>query len=164
MSTITIEKMVDFLRELRERELNTQAVISSKSENLLYYYQDRIDHLNAIIEILKTNEFNDYQQLAMRTANNLTQEQMVLNGVLGLSGETGEIADLVKKATFQGHMLNHRKMVEEAGDTLWYLALLAQGLGVTLGQLAEYNIAKLQRRYPYGFDPERSINRESEKE
>ena len=99
----------------------------------------------------------------MRTANNLTPEQLILNGVLGLNGEAGEIADLYKKASFQGHELDKQRMIEELGDSLWYCAILAQGLGVTLNEVATMNIAKLKKRYPKGFDPERSKNRESEK-
>lgn len=109
-------------------------------------------------------KFEDYQWLAMRTAKTLNQEQLITNGVLGANGEAGEIADILKKAMFQGHELDREKMIEECGDLLWYCAILAQGLGTTLGQIAHQNIEKLQKRYPDGFDPERSKNRESESE
>jgi NTP pyrophosphatase (non-canonical NTP hydrolase) len=51
-------------------------------------------------------------------------------------------------------------MIEELGDVLWYCAELACGLGVTLDEVAMRNIDKLRRRYPEGFDAERSINRD----
>ena len=48
---------------------------------------------------------NEYQKAALRTENteNQTQNSLLINGVLGLCGESGEVADLVKKARFQGH-------------------------------------------------------------
>lgn len=55
-------------------------------------------------------------------------------------------------------------MAEEAGDVLWYLAEIADALGITLEDIARRNIAKLRNRYPDGFDPERSRNREGEHE
>lgn len=104
---------------------------------------------------------NEYQMLAQRTCNiTNTMLDKIENGCLGLAGESGECADLYKKYRFQGHGLLVDKMVEELGDVLWYCAELAEGLGVTLDEVAERNIAKLRRRYPEGFDPERSIHRE----
>lgn len=164
---MTKESMLDFLRERREESLNHQAVIINRtSETYQQLVQDKIDAYNAIINYmsLEISEFYDYQRAAMRTANNLTSEQLILNGVLGLNGEAGEIADLYKKASFQGHELDKQRMIEECGDLLWYCAIMAQGLGVTLNEVATMNITKLKRRYPKGFDPERSKNRESEKQ
>jgi len=106
--------------------------------------------------------FDEYQSAAMRTAALGTPEDQLACAGLGLAGEAGEVADLVKKLLFHGHPLDaaaHQKLVKEAGDVLWYLALLAFRLGVTLGQIAEENIFKLRVRYPQGFDPERSRNR-----
>ena len=50
-------------------------------------------------------------------------------------------------------------MLEEAGDVLWYIAELAAGLNATLEEVAQHNIDKLKKRYPQGFDPQRSIHR-----
>lgn len=105
---------------------------------------------------------NEYQKLAQRTANTKTIYDKIENGVLGLCGETGECADILKKYLHQGHEFEHEKMLEELGDVLWYVAELAFGLGVTLEEVAERNIEKLKRRYPQGFEAERSINREEE--
>lgn len=160
----TKQALIDFLREQRERALNMQAVVTGgKSEHLLDYYQENIDKFNDIIELISANEFNDYQQKALRTANKLTKTQMIFNGVLGLNGEAGEIADLLKKHLFQGHELDEKKMAMELGDVLWYIAILANGLGFNLNEVASMNITKLEWRYPNGFDPDRSKNREGEK-
>lgn len=104
---------------------------------------------------------NEYQLLAQRTANTKGRSGKIENEILGLCGETGECADLIKKYMFQEHELDKDKMVEELGDVLWYCAELATGLGVTLDEVARRNIDKLKARYPEGFDPERSIHREA---
>lgn len=104
---------------------------------------------------------NEYQQLAQRTSNNaLTQEEHLINGALGLCGEAGEVADLIKKTTMQGHALDRARICEELGDVCWYLAETATALGESLESIMTANIAKLRRRYPEGFDAERSRNRE----
>lgn len=188
-------------------------------------------------------EIRQYQALAMRTSPE--GHDRILNGCMGLIGETGEIVDLVKKWKFQSGdnaALPVDKLIDECGDVLWYCAELATGLNVSLediyeqaseefdfmrdlnteseielsaGRLAmiavrpflnydvpepktkkweavrlseiksnivgimctirdflevhckvtmsgamDYNIAKLRKRYPEGFDPERSLHRE----
>jgi len=103
--------------------------------------------------------FNEYQQLAYRTAAGLGEDELVLNGVMGLCGEAGECIDIVKKHKFQGHDLDANKLLDEASDCLWYLAAIASGLGVSLESIAIHNIEKLKRRYPDGFEVEKSTNR-----
>ncbi len=102
---------------------------------------------------------NEYQALAMRTSNARTPSDKIENGVLGLNGEAGEVADLLKKYLFQGHELDQNKLVDEMGDVLWYLAELSDGLDVPLAEVARRNIEKLRERYPDGFDRERSVHR-----
>ena len=104
-------------------------------------------------------ELNEYQKLAQRTANDQTKWGKIENGCLGLAGEAGECCDLLKKYLFQGHELDEERMAEELGDVLWYCAELAAGLGLTLEEVARRNVEKLKRRYPEGFDAERSRNR-----
>lgn len=104
---------------------------------------------------------NEYQNLAMRTSGKYdTVEDGLLNGILGLIGESGEVVDHIKKVIFQGHELNTDLITEELGDILWYVALLSDGISVPLDVIMEENIAKLKRRYPDGFDAERSRERE----
>ena len=102
----------------------------------------------------------EYQKLAMRTnKSEATQEENLINGCLGLAGEAGEVCDIVKKYMFQGHNLETQKIVDELSDVLWYVALTAQGIGCDLDSIMEHNINKLKKRYPNGFEAERSINR-----
>ena len=100
-----------------------------------------------------------YQMAALKTSSCKTSHEKIENGALGLCGEAGECADLVKKYMFQGHALDRERLAEELGDVLWYCAELAAGLGMKLSEVAQMNIRKLEKRYPYGFDADRSRNR-----
>lgn len=106
--------------------------------------------------------FNEYQKLAERTDNaqGKTINDLYLNACMGMVGESAETLEHMKKYLFQGHELNRDKLIEEAGDTLWYIAKLARVCGITLEELAKRNIEKLEKRYPEKkFKAERSINR-----
>lgn len=105
---------------------------------------------------------NEYQCLALRTASSSQPYDHILNGVMGLNGEAGECIDIVKKNMFQGHTLDIDKLIDELGDVLWYVAITADGIGVQLEDIMQHNIDKLRKRYPDGFDAERSIHREDE--
>lgn len=107
-------------------------------------------------------EINEYQKLALRTANSDKSEDLILNGILGLCGETGEVSDLIKKYMFQGHDLNEEKIINELGDVCWYIAIMATGLNVDLETVMKKNIEKLMKRYPDGFAAEKSINRKDD--
>ena len=171
----------------------------------------------------------DYQRLAMRTSPE--GHDRMLNGCMGLIGESGEVVDIVKKWKFQSGdhaQLPKAKLIEELGDVLWYCAEVSTAMGVnmmdakkhfgieglaydgqihieaiflskmanditddylgpdvsmetiykvahiidlieymlncycecTLADCMQLNIDKLKRRYPDGFDPERSLHRE----
>ena len=104
---------------------------------------------------------NEYQKLAMTTLNpQLDKKDILINGVMGLCGESGEAIDIVKKWLAQGHELDREKLAKELGDIAWYLAETACALDLTLEDVMEANIQKLKKRYPEGFDSVRSIARE----
>lgn len=103
---------------------------------------------------------NEYQKLAMTTLNpELSDRDVLINGVMGLCGEAGEAIDIVKKHLHQGHPLDKEALVKELGDIAWYLAETATALGVSLEEVMERNIEKLKKRYPQGFSSENSQNR-----
>ncbi len=129
-------------------------------------------------------EIREYQDLAMRTNDGACSSRVqlkideffadllkadsdetiidpgeLLNGALGLPGEAGEVADLVKKYIFHGHDLNRGELVKEIGDVCWYLALLCHAIDVPLEVVMISNIEKLRNRYPEGFSESASINR-----
>ena len=103
---------------------------------------------------------NEYQQLALTTLNpKLSKKDVLINGVMGLCGESGEVIDIVKKHLAQGHDLDREALIKELGDVAWYLAETAAALDVSLEEVCSRNIDKLRRRYPQGFSEEQSQNR-----
>ena len=103
---------------------------------------------------------NEYQKLAMTTLNSeLDKKDVLINGVMGLCGESGEVIDIVKKHLAQGHELDKEKIIKELGDVAWYMAEIATVLDVELEDVLVQNIEKLKKRYPEGFSVEKSIHR-----
>ena len=103
---------------------------------------------------------NEYQKLAMTTLNPaLSKKDVLINGVMGLCGESGEAIDIVKKHLAQGHALDREALIKELGDIAWYLAETTTALDVSLDEIFVRNIEKLKKRYPQGFAAERSVNR-----
>lgn len=100
---------------------------------------------------------SEYQALAMKTASPTNKD--IIQAVLGLTDEVGELAKLVKNHRAQGHALDVKNISEEAGDLCWYLALLADTCGLNLDTIMENNIIKLKARYGDKFTAERSIDR-----
>lgn len=92
---------------------------------------------------------NEYQRKAMRTATLKCRD--MANSALGLAGEAGEAAGEVKKCLYQGREWDVEKIIEKLGDVLWYVALTADILNVPLDFVMEYNLDKLQKRYPDEF-------------
>ena len=103
---------------------------------------------------------NEYQRLAMTTLNPaLDQKDVLINGVMGLCGESGEAIDIVKKWLAQGHELDKEKLAKELGDIAWYLAETAYALEIPLEDILQANLDKLRKRYPEGFETKRSLVR-----
>ena len=105
---------------------------------------------------------NEYQAAALRTAqtDKLTASDILLNSALGLCGESGEVADLLKKYHFQGHNLDLDHVAKELGDVAWYLAVGAYAIGFDLETILQMNVDKLKARYPDGFSTDRSLHRD----
>ena len=105
---------------------------------------------------------NEYQELAMKTVNpKLNKDEMLINSVMGLCGESGEAIDIVKKWFAHGHMLDKEHLKKELGDIAWYLAEASTALGISLEEVLEANIDKLRKRYPEGFETKRSLERDN---
>jgi NTP pyrophosphatase (non-canonical NTP hydrolase) len=98
-------------------------------------------------------ELNEYQELAARTDldNNIPIVEMQKCFAMGLAGEAGETVDIIKKHFYHKRPLNPTDLLEELGDTLWYLSMLALKFNISLQEIAIANIAKLAKRYPQGF-------------
>ena len=103
---------------------------------------------------------NHYQELALRTINpELSPKEQLLNGLMGLCGESGEAIDIMKKHLAQKHDLDKGHLAKELGDVAWYLAIAAYFLGYDLETIMNMNIEKLQERYPVKFESDLSIHR-----
>ena len=96
--------------------------------------------------------FDDYQRSAARTVNPaLNDAQRLLDAAAGLAEEAGEVLGLVRKHVMQQRSLDRDAVVQELGDALWCLTVVAGTLGVSLSDVARANEAKLRDRHPDGF-------------
>jgi len=109
----------------------------------------------------------DYAAFLSRTNSLEIQEDcnvtQLLTAALGLSAESGEFTEVVKKIFFQGKPYNEDNvfhMKRELGDICWYLAQACMALDTTFDEVIEMNVDKLMARYPGGnFDVHYSENR-----
>ncbi len=114
------------------------------------------------------NENESYTDLALKTLNKdvFEQKDLILNASLGLSGEVGEVNDIIKKYMYHGHKLDDdtkEKIILELGDVCWYVALMAWAIDKTkFEDVLNKNIAKLEKRYHGEFSTEKSINRKED--
>ena len=97
----------------------------------------------------------EYQKLSRETAQYPDKGANFVYPTLGLSGETGEVAEKIKKILRDyGGVVDETRRTEimkELGDVLWYLAQLATELGLSLEEVAEANLAKLASRQKRGM-------------
>ena len=101
----------------------------------------------------KVSDLDMYQQVAKTTAI-YPREQAIIYPTLGLTGEAGEVANKVKKIIRDGSDKTSEDMVQalssEIGDCLWYIAILADDVGVKLSDIANANLEKLANRKEKG--------------
>ncbi|WP_193612337.1 nucleoside triphosphate pyrophosphohydrolase family protein [Nocardioides lijunqiniae] len=95
-------------------------------------------------------DLDDYQRAAMRTARDKDAPDEFMHLVLGLVGEAGEVAEKVKKLVRDENSdlarLDRDDMAAELGDVLWYAAVLADFLDLSLSDVAQRNVDKLADR------------------
>lgn len=109
---------------------------------------------------------NKYQELALKTEKTPyftygTHEQSrLVHALFGMSSESGEIADALKKFFIYGKPLDNTNVIEECGDLLWYISLALDAVGATMEEAMEKNIAKLKARYGDKFTQEKALNRD----
>jgi NTP pyrophosphatase (non-canonical NTP hydrolase) len=92
---------------------------------------------------------NEYQDLAYATAI-YPASAAITYPALGLASEAGEVCGKIKKMIRDGKHLDREDMVAELGDVLWYVAVLAEDLNISLDLIAEANINKLAMRKARG--------------
>lgn len=109
----------------------------------------------------------DFTNKALRTETSEFRNQpnpRILHAAIGLCTESGELIDALKKSTFYGRELDVVNVKEEAGDILWYLAILFDELGTDFETEMARVISKLEIRFPDKFEEKLAYNRNLEKE
>lgn len=108
-------------------------------------------------------DFNSYQEFTKTTAKypgaGTSNEHALIYCTLGLAGESGEVADKIKKLIRDEGGFDRLKdlepktrleLVKELGDILWYISRMSDELGFRLSEVAELNMAKLSSRKARG--------------
>lgn len=95
--------------------------------------------------------FDEYQDTLLKLSFKNGEPVPVTVCALGLVGEAGEVADLLKKQLWHGRFVQPAEFARELGDVLWYVQALANLFGFSLSEIAQMNIDKLKHRYPNGF-------------
>jgi len=120
--------------------------------------------------------FDDFDKSVSRTWKKQDFKDAISNAALGLTGEAGEVADLIKKAVYHGrgwkdyngimysecptaNSINPLDVKDELSDVLFYVSAMAQEFGFTLEDIAHHNKEKLEKRYKEGFTTEESANK-----
>ena len=149
------------------------AILIANRDNLNELKNSMNELSNAILEFgdfleewIKQTE--SYTDLALKTLNKdvFEQKDLILNASLGLSGEVGEVNDIIKKYMYHGHKLDDdtkEKIILELGDVCWYVALMAWAIDKTkFEDVLNKNITKLEKRYHGEFTTEKSVNRKED--
>lgn len=124
---------------------------------------DLIQQCNNFMENIPDHELtsNEYQQLAERTINKkLSDKEIEMHAIHGMCSEVGEIQSIYQKV-YQGHEFDEAHVMSEIGDLLWFIAEYCTVKGYTVEQVMRNNIDKLKKRYPEGFEAEKSLNRKA---
>lgn len=101
----------------------------------------------------------EYQRLSRRTqSENLSIEDKRRHALFGLSAEVGEILSLFQHE-YQGKPVQKESVLDECSDLCWFLCELLDTYNIDFSEVLEYNVAKLLKRYPEGFNAERSEKR-----
>ncbi|WDS60531.1 hypothetical protein BC6_00016 [Bacillus phage BC-6] len=112
--------------------------------------------------------FSDFDRSVKRTWKDQSFKDAVSNASLGLTGEAGEVADLIKKAIYHGRGFSEipnsggiqkKDVKDELSDVLFYVSAMAQEFGFTLEEVARHNKEKLEKRYEKGFTIEESAQK-----
>lgn len=100
------------------------------------------DHSDMVVALVKPGE----EIVATFTPSSAH----ILHMAVGISGESGELLDAIKKNVFYNKPLDRVNVIEELGDLEFYMEGLRQGLGITRDEVLEANIQKLFKRYSSG--------------
>ncbi len=134
MQTVDLNKYSEFVEK-----------VTSKDSNSLTDFMNRLNRLDANYEAFGPNG-------EMQHGPDINVPLLITAGI-GLSSESGEFSEIVKKLLFHGKPLNKENydhMVSELGDVIWYWTNACRALGVNPNDVVAQNVAKLEARYPGG--------------
>lgn len=104
---------------------------------------------------------NEYQKKAQRFINPALRDiQVEAHALHGLLSEVGELHGIYQKV-YQGHAFDTEHAKKELGDVLWMIAEYATVMGWDLDDVAQTNLDKLNKRYPNGFEVDKSLHRKA---
>ena len=101
----------------------------------------------------------EYQNGARRTCPRYDDNwDRLYHAVFGLNSEAGEVAGILQKK-FQGHNVDREHLMKELGDCLWMISEACDALNTDMEEVMKINIRKLEKRYPDGFEADKSLHR-----
>lgn len=149
---------------------NVRQELPRGNERYIKVAVDEDGENGAVVEVTPTKDefniyqphltLNGYQSMAYKNIqkHNSRQEE-VMHWAVGLGEEAGETLSVIKHKYYGGGY-DVADLVGELGDTLWHIAALCSTLGISIEDVAAFNLAKLNHRYPSDkFDYDRSMNR-----
>ena len=118
------------------------------------------------VDAVTSNESKSSESFSVRLRDLYSEGlpvERLLTAAVGMSAESGEFIEVVKKMIFQGKPVNEENLFHlkrELGDVMWYVAQACMALDTTFDEIVEMNVEKLKKRYPGGeFDVHKSENR-----
>ena len=130
--------------------------------DFLMDYQEFVDEVSSDATRNINNSFTDALDIVDEQGVEVSR---LLTSAIGLAGESGEFNELCKKTVFQGREMDEDTVTHlksELADIMWYVAQGCLALDTSIEELIDINTAKLEKRYPGGFDEFRSENRAEE--
>lgn len=88
-----------------------------------------------------------------------SKEAEILDWILGLCGESGEVSDLIKHHIFHKEDLDKMKLAKELGDVLWYVSAIASAYHINMNSIITLNVNKLRHRYGEKYNNKASAQR-----
>lgn len=137
------------------------AEITEKGTDMDYELQDYVDFVDEVTSDA-SKDADAFSDALDEIASEQVSPERLITAALGICAEGGEFTEIVKKAVFQGKPLDsdaQYHMKRELGDIMWYIAQACMALDITLEEVIDENIKKLESRYPDGFEVFRSENR-----
>jgi len=118
------------------------------------------------VDAVTSNESKNSESFSVRLRELYSEGlpvERLLTAAVGMSAESGEFTEIVKKMIFQGKPVNDDNLFHlkrELGDIMWYVAQACMALDTDFNEIIEMNVDKLKSRYPGGeFDVHFSENR-----